>query len=105
LCFHKLIEFYKPGTVEANTLLNQGVAAGAFISGAGWSHRELALLASKYHYTLKPSNPIPHLVVINGVKDGFVYYNDPAEESAGIKISVSDFIKAWKKRFIAIRPI
>lgn len=56
------------------------------------------------HYTFEPSNPIPHLVVVNGVKDGLVYYNDPAEASGGGSISVSQFKSAWKKRYIAIRP-
>ena len=33
-------------------------------------------------YTFDPANPIPHLVVINGVKDGLVYYSDPADGTA-----------------------
>jgi ABC-type bacteriocin/lantibiotic exporter with double-glycine peptidase domain len=132
-----LIEFYKPGIVSVNTLLKEGIAAGAFINGAGWSHKGLALLAGKYgleganydfsrldtntafaqfekflkegpviasvHYTLRPENPIPHLVVINGINDGVIYYNDPAEASVGKTISIPDFIKAWKKRFIVVR--
>lgn len=57
------------------------------------------------HYTLNPKNPIPHLIVINSVNNGMVYFNDPAGKSAGGKISVQDFLKAWKKRFIVVRPV
>ena len=133
-----LIEFYKPGIVSVNTLLKEGIEAGAFLNGAGWKHKDLALLVRPYglkgasfdmscenmdtaftkfkeflqegpliasvYYTFDPKSPIPHLVVINGIKDDVVYYNDPAEEYGGRKISVSDFKKAWKKRFIVIRP-
>ncbi len=54
------------------------------------------------HYTFDPKNPIPHLVVVNGVKDGEVYYNDPAEKTGGGSISIDKFQKAWKKRYIEI---
>jgi len=43
-----LIEFYQPGTVSVDTLLQEGIDAGAFINGAGWSHNGLVLLAEKY---------------------------------------------------------
>lgn len=132
-----LIEFYNPGVVSVDTLLQEGIASGAFIDGAGWSHRGLALLAQSYdlqgqsydlshldmdtafaqleevlregpviasvRYKLEPQNPIPHLVVINGVSGSVVYYNDPAAVSAGQKISIQNFTKAWKKRFIVVR--
>ncbi len=55
------------------------------------------------HYKFDPKNPIPHLVVISGISDGMVYYNDPAAKSGGKNISVQDFMRAWKKRFIAVR--
>lgn len=55
------------------------------------------------HYTFDPKNPIPHLVVVNGVSDGKVYYNDPAEKSGGGSISISKFQSAWKKRYIQIQ--
>lgn len=55
------------------------------------------------HYKLDPKNPIPHLIVVNGINNDMVYYNDPAGALAGEKISVQDFIKAWKKRFIVVR--
>jgi len=57
------------------------------------------------HYKLEPTNPIPHLIVVNGVKNGLVYYNDPANAGSGDFISIEDFIKAWKQKFIVIRPI
>lgn len=57
------------------------------------------------HYTFEPTNPIPHLVVINGVKDGKVFYNDPAEKKGGGSLSIEKFKKAWKKRYIKIRPV
>ena len=56
------------------------------------------------HYTFEPTNPIPHLVVVNGVKDGKVFYNDPAEPSGGGSLSIAKFEGAWKKRYIEIRP-
>ncbi len=54
------------------------------------------------HYTFDPKNPIPHLVVINGVSDGKVFYNDPAESVGGGSISIRKFQSAWKKRYIEI---
>lgn len=56
------------------------------------------------HYTFEPTNPIPHLVVINGFKDDIIYYNDPAEKTGGGTINKEKFLKAWKSRFIEIRP-
>jgi len=57
------------------------------------------------HYTFDPQNPIPHLVVINGIDGNTVHYNDPAEDFGGGTISREKFLKAWKKRYIEIRPI
>jgi len=132
-----LIEFYKPGTVAINALLQEGVDAGAYLNGSGWKHRGLALLAGKYglkgenydlsnldidsafaqfeaalkngpiivsvHYKFDLKSSIPHLAVINGINGNTIYYNDPAGISAGEKISVQDFIKVWKKRFITVQ--
>lgn len=56
------------------------------------------------HYKFDPKSTIPHLVVIDSVKNGLVYYNDPAAKVGGKTISVADFQKAWKKRYIVIRP-
>lgn len=55
------------------------------------------------HYTFTPTNPIPHLVIITGVDNGEVHYNDPAEKSGDGFISIQQFQSAWKKRYIAIR--
>lgn len=57
------------------------------------------------HYTFDPQNPIPHIVVVNGVSDGKVYYNDPSESGGGGAISIAKFQSSWKKRYIDIRPI
>lgn len=56
------------------------------------------------HYTFEPTNPIPHLVVITGVSDTEVFYNDPAEENGDGSLSIDKFQQAWKKRYIEIRP-
>lgn len=56
------------------------------------------------HYNFDPQSSIPHLVVINGIDKGMMYYNDPAAKTGGKTISVEDFLKAWKKRYIVIRP-
>ena len=57
------------------------------------------------HYKFDVKNPIPHLVVINGIDGDTLYYNDPAANIGDKKISSSDFIKSWKKKFIVIRPV
>lgn len=62
------------------------------------------VMASVY-YTFTPGHPIPHLVVVNDVKDGMVYYNDPAEPAGGGTISVAAFKAAWKKRYIEFWPV
>lgn len=56
------------------------------------------------HYKFDPKSKIPHLVVIDGITDDTVYYNDPAAKSGKKEISTDLFLKAWKKRFIVIRP-
>ncbi len=56
------------------------------------------------HYKFDPKSTIPHLVVITGIKDGTVYYNDPAAKQGDLTISILDFQKSWKKKFIVIRP-
>jgi predicted double-glycine peptidase len=57
------------------------------------------------HYTFEPTNPIPHLVVINEIKDGKVYYNDPAEATGNGSLSFEQFKRGWKQRYIVIRPV
>ena len=132
-----LLELYKPGEINVNILLEEGIASGAFLNNAGWIHNGLALLANDYgldgksydfapstmeyaytqfenslkggpviasvHYKLDSQNPIPHLIVVNGIKNGQVYYNDPAENHGNMSLSVEKFLQAWKKRYIEIR--
>jgi predicted double-glycine peptidase len=57
------------------------------------------------HYKFEPKNPIPHLVIANGVRNGILYYNDPAAKDGNLSIPVDTFKNAWKKRYIEIRPI
>ena len=57
------------------------------------------------HYKFDPKSTIPHLVVIDGIETDIVYYSDPAAKVGGKQISTADFLKAWKKRFIVIRPV
>lgn len=133
-----IIDYYKPDAVTVNSLLMQGIKAGAYTSG-GWSHAGLVSLSKKYgltgsvydlsgqtksaalaklqasladgpviasvHYKFEPTNPIPHLVVVDGIKNGIVYYNDPAAKGGQKQISVDRFMGAWKKRYITIRPV
>ncbi|MGM0482408.1 MAG: C39 family peptidase [Patescibacteria group bacterium] len=61
------------------------------------------IIASVFH-GFDPQSPIPHLVVVNGVKDGLVYFNDPDGSSGGGSISVDGFKRGWKKRFITAHP-
>jgi predicted double-glycine peptidase len=56
------------------------------------------------YYRFDPYSPVSHLIVVTGIDDDTVYYNDPAEASGGGTIAVKDFIRAWKKRYIVIRP-
>ena len=32
-----VIEYYNPDSVSVNTLLNEGIAAGAYLNSAGWT--------------------------------------------------------------------
>ena len=132
-----IIDYYKPA-VSVDTLLTQGIAAGAYINSAGWTYKgligvgqtyglegsshDLAALSSRaafeefneyvkegpviasVHYKFDPASTIPHLVVINEIVGDTVYYNDPAASTGDREISTTDFLKAWKKRFIVIRP-
>jgi uncharacterized protein YvpB len=134
-----LIEFYEPGTVHVDTLLQQGISAGAYLSNAGWTYAGLIGVSHAYglsgashdlagstldsafttftnaltkgpvmasvHYTFEPTNPIPHLVIVTGIKGDKLYYNDPARGGAGDSISVTQFKKAWKKRYVEFWPV
>jgi predicted double-glycine peptidase len=136
-----LIEYYKPTTVDVNTLLKEGLAIGAFSSKAGgWTYDGLIEVSQKYglggeaydfangsskvaltelrkslsegpvmasvHYKFEPKNPIPHIVVVNGIDGDNVYYNDPASKEGGnLSISLKTFLASWKQRFIVVRPV
>jgi ABC-type bacteriocin/lantibiotic exporter with double-glycine peptidase domain len=132
-----LVGYYSKESVSVNTLLAEGIKAGAY-SDAGWTYSGLIQVAKQHgltgvssnlsskgasvalstltkdltngpviasvHYKFEPKNPIPHLVVVNAIKNGLVYYNDPAAKSGQKTISVETFQAAWKMRYIAIRP-
>ncbi len=57
------------------------------------------------HYNFDPKSSVPQLVVLDGIKDGVIYYNDPAAKVGQKTISITDFQKAWKNKFIVIRPV
>jgi|AntRauTorckE6833_2_1112554.scaffolds.fasta_scaffold02362_13 predicted double-glycine peptidase len=57
------------------------------------------------HYTFEPSNPIPHLVIINDIRDGHVHYNDPAEQAGNGTLTFEQFKRGWKQRYIVVRPV
>lgn len=133
-----LIEYYEPQDISVDKLLNEGIAAGAYLNNAGWTYKglidvsrdhgmdgsfqdlgkssmdtayaalkeqlEAGPVMASIHYEFDPKSTIPHLVVITGIEDGLVYYNDPASNAGDESISVEKFKKAWKKRFIVIRP-
>ena len=133
-----VIDFYKPA-VSVDTLLTQGIAAGAYLQNAGWTYSGLISVGKKYgldgasydlgtlsskaafvkfqkflaegpviasvHYKFDPKSTIPHLVVIDGIKGDIIYYNDPAAKTGQKQISIADFLKGWKQRFIVIRPV
>ncbi len=55
-------------------------------------------------YKMDPQSPIPHLAVINNIQNNIIRYNDPAMEHGNMSISIQDFMNAWNKRYIVIRP-
>jgi ABC-type bacteriocin/lantibiotic exporter with double-glycine peptidase domain len=57
------------------------------------------------HYKFDPKSTIPHLVVVDGIVGGVVYYNDPAAKTGEKQISTADFLKGWKKKVIVVRPV
>ncbi len=57
------------------------------------------------YYKFDPKSSIQHLVVLDGIKDGTIYYNDPVAKVGRKMISTTDFQKGWKKKFMAIRPV
>jgi len=133
-----IVNFYKPSATLPQTLLEDGLASGAYLKNAGWLHSGLINLSKQYgldgtsyelsglskeiafekfktflkegpvmasiFYEFDPQSPIPHLVVVSGISDGKIYYNDPAETSGGKNISIEKFLIGWKQRFIVFRP-
>lgn len=55
------------------------------------------------HNRFNPQSTVPHLVVIDGIKNNVVYYNDPAAKMGEKQIPVADFLKGWKKKVIVLR--
>ncbi|OGZ20058.1 MAG: hypothetical protein A2494_02285 [Candidatus Lloydbacteria bacterium RIFOXYC12_FULL_46_25] len=68
------------------------------------SHLKDGPVMVSVHYKFDPKSTIPHLAIINGIDGDIVYYNDPAMDKGGKQISTTQFLKAWKKRFIVFRP-
>lgn len=82
------------------------LASSGMTSAYGQFTKALATgpVIASVHYKFDPKSTIPHLVVINSIKDGVVYYNDPAAATGQLQIPVDTFTKAWKMRYIVIRP-
>jgi ABC-type bacteriocin/lantibiotic exporter with double-glycine peptidase domain len=68
-------------------------------------HLKSGPVIASVHYKFDPKSTIPHLVVLNAIEGGRVYYNDPAATTGGKSISKTAFLKAWKKKIIDIRPV
>jgi RNA polymerase sigma-70 factor (ECF subfamily) len=79
------------------------VIGGAYDKDSGWIPR--GPVTASAHYRFDPKNVIPHLVVPDGIDtNGTIYYNDPAAKIGQKKISLDDFQKSWKMKYIVIRP-
>lgn len=92
---------------------NHGITGASYDLGHLSSARALAALETaladgpvmvSVHYTFDPANPIPHLVIATGIRDGEFHYNDPAEPSGGGSIPLTQFQQSWKQRYIAFWP-
>lgn len=90
-----------------------GLVGGAYDLGSSGSAAAFEQLQAQLkdgpviasvHYKFDPKSTIPHLVVIDAIADGLVYYNDPAAKTGEKTVASSAFLKAWKKRFIVLRP-
>jgi len=57
------------------------------------------------HRGFDPKSSFGHLVVITGFDDNLVYYNDPGKHDGIRTVSITDFMKGWKKALIVIRPL
>lgn len=89
-------------------LTGQSYDYGSSSSASAFSHFESALaggpVIASVHYKFDPNSAIPHLVVIDRMQGGVLYYNDPAAKSGELSISVANFVRGWKKRYIVVRP-
>lgn len=56
-------------------------------------------------YKFNPKSTIPHLIVVDGIYNNTVYYNDPSAKGGQKEIPIADFQKGWKRKVIVIRPI
>jgi len=56
------------------------------------------------HRGFDPKSSFGHLIVITGFDDDLVYYNDPGKHDGIRKVSITDFMKGWKKSLIVVRP-
>jgi uncharacterized protein YvpB len=56
------------------------------------------------HNKFNPNDSLPHLVVIDGIKNNIVYYNDPAAKIGKKTISVANLVRGWEKKGIVLRP-
>lgn len=56
------------------------------------------------HDKFNAANDLPHLVVVDGVQNNTVYYNDPAAKTGEKKISIANFVNGWEGRGIVLRP-
>lgn len=56
------------------------------------------------HRGFNAKSPFGHLIVITGFDKDLVYYNDPGKRDGIRQVTISEFMKGWKKRLIVIRP-
>lgn len=57
------------------------------------------------YYKFDPKNALSHMIVIDGIDNDTVYYNNPSGTAGVNQISATKFLSAWKKRFIVFRPV
>lgn len=134
-----VLDYWRMSSPDCDELIKKGIEMDGFISGVGWKHKELSLLAKSFgveaenfdwakeekdaafkkledflekypvvasiYSGFNPETKNGHLIVLTGMDDNFVHYNDPdsegREEIAG-KILIDKFLAGWKKRVIVI---
>ena len=55
------------------------------------------------HHKFDPARTLGHLVAVTGFENDVFFYHDPEGPDQARVISTADFLKGWKKRFIAVR--